>query len=73
MQNISNEKEFDLYENEPVAFSYEWFHIKTPFVTEARGNSEMVCYTFNKKDARPITFKGRCSKINIHVVHCTSS
>ena len=38
------------------AFSYEWFRNKNPFDTEPRGNSEMACYTFNEKDARPITF-----------------
>ena len=38
-------------------FSYDWFRKKTPFDTGARGNSEMACYTFNKKDARWITFR----------------
>ena len=56
MENLLYEKEFDLYENEPVAFSSEWFQNKIPFDTEARGNSAMACYTFNEKDARPITF-----------------
>ena len=58
VQNLSYENEFDLRGNEPVAFSYEWFRNKTPFDTEARGNSEIIYYTFNEKDARRTTIQG---------------
>ena len=42
MNNLSYENKFDLYENEHAreTFSYEWFHTKTRFDTEAKDNSK---------------------------------
>jgi len=45
VQNLSNENEFDLYENEPVkgnTFSHEWFCMRTRFDPGSKGNWEMV-------------------------------
>ena len=55
VQNLSYEKSLICTK---VNLSYEWFHSKSPFDTEPRANSEMVCYTFNKRDARSIIYLG---------------
>ena len=50
----SCKNEFDLHERELLKggggpFSYQWFHAKTRFDTEAKGNSEMVYWFFRLK------------------------
>jgi len=51
VHNHSHENEFNLLVNE-ISISYERMGTKTCFEKEAKGNSEIACYTKRRKSIR---------------------